>query len=84
MLADIGTAAAGEWQSYAERMLAICRTARESILAGEMKMFQIGGRQVQMHTLADVHREEAHWLRERAREQRGGSAFGTVSIQFAR
>lgn len=81
VLADIGTAAAGEWQSYAERMLAICRTARESILSGEMKMFQIGGRQVQMHTLQDLNREEAHWRRERARELRG-SAFGKVSVGF--
>jgi hypothetical protein len=80
--ADLGTAAAGDLTSYAERMLAICRTARESILSGEMKMFQIGGRQVQMHTLADVNREEAHWRRERARELRG-SAFGKVSVGFA-
>jgi hypothetical protein len=81
VLSDLGQAAAGEYQSYAEQMLAICRTARESILAGEMKMFQIGGRQVQMHTLQDVNREEAHWRRERARELRG-SAFGKVSVGF--
>jgi hypothetical protein len=79
---DLGAAAAGELASYPEQMLAICRTARESILAGEMKMFQIGGRQVQMHTLAEVSREEAFWRREIARERRG-SAFGKVSVGFA-
>lgn len=79
---DLGAAAAGDLSSYPERMLAICRTARESILAGEMKMFMIGGRQVQMHSLADVQREEAHWRRELAREARGGSAFGKVSVGF--
>ena len=80
--ADLGTAAAGELSSYAEQMLALCRVARASILSGEMKMFQIGGRQVQMHTLAEVNREEAFWRRERARERRGGSAFGKVSVGF--
>jgi len=80
--ADLGTAAGGDITSYPERMLALCRTARESILSGEMKMMMIGGRNVTFHTLADVNREEAHWRRALARELRGGSAFGKVSVGF--
>ena len=79
---DLGAAAAGDLASYPEQMLALCRVARESILSGEMKTMAIGGRQVTFHTLADVNREEAHWRRALARETRGGSAFGKVSVGF--
>lgn len=80
---DLGAVAGGDVVSYAERMLGLCRTARENILSGEMKMMMIGGRQVMFHTLADVQREEAHWRRERARAQRGGAAFGRVPVTFS-
>lgn len=80
---DIGSAGPGELQSHAERMLALCKTARENILRGEMKMYMIGGRQVMLHTLADVAKEEAHWRRELARERRG-SAFQRRPVTFVR
>ncbi|MFN8992229.1 MAG: hypothetical protein ACK5X3_00945 [Pseudomonadota bacterium] len=80
---DIGAAGPGELQSYAERMLALCKAARENILRGEMKMYMIGGRQVMLHTLADVAKEEAHWRRELSRERRG-SAFVRRPVTFVR
>lgn len=83
VLDDIGTFADGEGQPYAERMLAICQTARENILRGELKLYMIGGRQVQLHTLAEVAREEAHWRSQVARKARG-SAFGKISVGFTR
>lgn len=81
--ADLGTALPGEQQSYAERMLAICRTARESILAGESKMFMIDGRQMQFLSLAELAKEEAHWRRELSAERRG-SSFRRRSVTFVR
>lgn len=58
---NIATAAPGQLASYAEQQLEICRTARENILRGEMKLYMIGGRQVQLHTLDDLRREESYW-----------------------
>jgi hypothetical protein len=80
---DIGVAAPGELQSYAERMLAICKLARESVLAGESKMFMIDGRQMMFHSLAELAKEEAHWRRELATERRG-SAFQKRRVTFVR
>jgi hypothetical protein len=57
----VATAAPGELQSYAEQMLAICRQARQDILSGQVKLYMIAGRQVQLHTLDDVRREENYW-----------------------
>lgn len=81
---DITAASAGDLTSYAERMLAICRTARENILAGEMTSYMIDGSQVQMHTLDQVAREEARWLRALATERRGGAAFSSLPVAFCR
>lgn len=71
---NAATAAPGELQSRAEQMLAICRTARENILRGELKMYMIAGRQVLLHTLDDVRREEAYWQTQLAMER--GQGFG--------
>lgn len=83
VLADVGRAASGSLQSYAERMLTICKQARESILAGESRGFMIDGRQMQFHSLAEVAKEEAHWRRELAAERRG-SSFQKRAVTFVR
>lgn len=80
---DLGTATNGEAQSYAERMLTICRAARESILSGESKMFMIDGRQMMFHSLSELAKEEAHWRRELAAERRG-SSFQKRGVTFVR
>ncbi len=80
---DVGAAGPGELQSEAERMLALCKTARENILRGEMKMYMIRGRQVMLHSLAEVAKEEAHWRRELAAERRG-SSFRRRPVTFVR
>ena len=83
VLADIGAASAGSLQSYPERMLAICRLARESVLAGESRSFMIDGRQMMFHSLAELAKEEAHWRRELAAERRG-SSFRKRPVTFVR
>ena len=80
---DIGAALPGQLQSYPERMLAICRQARESILSGESRSFMIDGRQMMFHSLAEVAKEEAHWRRELSAERRG-SSFRKRSVTFVR
>jgi hypothetical protein len=72
---DLATAAAGDLTSYAEQMLAVCRTARQNVLTGEMKPYMVGGRQVQLHTLDEIAREEARW-QSRVNIERSGT-FGT-------
>jgi hypothetical protein len=72
---DLATAAAGDLTSYAEQMLAVCRTARQNVLTGEMKTYMVGGRQVQLHTLDEIAREEARW-QSRVNIERSGT-FGT-------
>ena len=71
---NIATAAPGQLASYAEQQLAICRTARENITRGEMKLYMIGGRQVQLHTLDDLRREESYWQTRVDMER--GAGFG--------
>lgn len=71
---NIATAAPGELESYAEQQLAICRTARENILRGEMKLYMIGGRQVQLHSLDELQRMESYWLTQVQMER--GLGFG--------
>lgn len=71
---NLATAAAGALQSYAEQQLAVCQQARANILAGEMKLYMIGGRQVQLHTLDDLRREESYW-QTRVQMERG-AGFG--------
>lgn len=75
---DLATATAGQLTSYAEQMLTICRTARQNLLTGEMKTYMIGGRQVQLHTLDEVAREEARW-QSRVNIERSGT-FGTPAV----
>ena len=84
VLADLGALLPGEGQSLAERMLAICQTARENILRGELKGYMINGRQVQMHTLDEVAREEARWQAVKARENGAGRAGFHIGVRFAR
>jgi len=61
LVADLGVSVAGAFASYAEQMLAVVRTARAAILAGEAKMVTINGRMTMFHTLSEVAREEAYW-----------------------
>ena len=72
---DLAALVDGENISYAQRMLQVCRDARESILRGETKMYMIGGRQTMFHSLAEVAKEEAHWLLRVQVEE--GKGFGT-------
>lgn len=74
LTANVATAAPGELQSYAEQMLAICRQARQDILSGQIKMYMIAGRQVLMHTLDDVRREENYW--QARLDMQRGRGFG--------
>lgn len=84
ILADLGALLPGQGQSIADRMLAICQTARENILRGELKGYMLNGRQVQMHTLDEVAREEARWQAVKARERGAGRAGFHIGVRFTK
>lgn len=71
---NLAAAGPGELMSYAEQQLAICQQARENILQGEMKLYMIGGRQVQLHSLDELRREETFWQTKVQMER--GLGFG--------
>lgn len=81
--ADLAAATPGDHGGYWERMLRLCRTAREKLLAGEMREYYIDGRRVVLHSLADIDRTEARAQRQ-LDAQRRGSSFQRRGVVFTR
>lgn len=52
--ANVLNLAAGEGQSWAEKTLAVVEAVLNNTATGEMKMYMIGGRQVQTHSLKEL------------------------------
>ena len=82
-LADLATASPGEQGGYWERLLGICRTARERILAGEMREYMIDGSRVVLLTLDDVNKTETRAQRMIS-AAKGGSSFKRRRVVFVR
>lgn len=81
--ADLAAAAPGDQGGYWERLVKLCRTARENVIAGEMREYYLDGRRVVLQSLADINATEAHAQRQ-LDAQRRGSSFRKRSIMFVR
>ena len=79
VLPDFGGISSDDEIAYCERMLLLCREARANILSGEVKMMMIDGRQTMFLTLAEVAKEEAHWITRKSALT--GDGFG-AAIRF--
>ncbi len=80
--ADLATLGAGDALSWEEKALRAVETALTGTIEGEMKMFMIGGRQVQTFSLKELMTLRSQ-LKAAVAAQRG-RAFGRVSVTFAR
>lgn len=83
VVADLATLGPGDGQSWAEKTLAVVEAVLANTATAEMKMYMIGGRQVQLLSLAEL-RSLRQELRAELATMRRGSSLGKVSVRFVR